>query len=117
MASKEDPSNGVMEDTDNTSSAIAEETAMEVDSEGAKPTDGGQGSAGNVPANERLLFCAEVLIGYKCEVQVSFCVLRCPLVSAATVGWMAHNFKFSSPHRSSLARRLADQNPSLRAAG
>lgn len=49
---------------------------MEIDSEGAKPADGGQGSAEKVQANERLLFCAEVLIGYKCEVQVSFCVLR-----------------------------------------
>jgi hypothetical protein len=117
MASKEDPPNGVMEEKDSTSSDIAEQTAMEVDSEGAKPVDGGQGSAGSVPANERLLFCAEVLIGYKCEVQVSFCVLRSPLASAATVGWMAHNFQFSSPRRSSLARRLADPNSFIRAVG
>lgn len=26
--------------------------------------------AGRLPASDRLLFCAEVLIGYKCEVQV-----------------------------------------------
>jgi hypothetical protein len=28
------------------------------------------GAAAMPPVSERLLFCAEVLIGYKCEVQV-----------------------------------------------
>lgn len=71
MAPKE-ASNGVMEEEDVTASAAAEESPMDVDAaEGLGPSDGdGASAVSKVQANERLLFCAEVLIGYKCEVQV-----------------------------------------------
>jgi len=67
MAPKE-ASNGVMEEEDVTASAAADESSMDVDAaEG--PSDDAS-AVSKVQANERLLFCAEVLIGYKCEVQV-----------------------------------------------
>jgi hypothetical protein len=74
--SAQEPLNGVMGELDSTS-AIAEETAMAVDSEGGQPVQDGEPVA-KLQANERLLFCAEVLIGYKCEVQVrGWRVIRC----------------------------------------
>lgn len=76
MASQE-VSNGVMDSAEESKmSALLElsEGPMDVDCETAT-SDGVQaevmtGSSNPTQANERLLFCAEVLIGYKCEVQV-----------------------------------------------
>lgn len=69
-------------------SAVAEETEMQVDSqEQTAAPDETSSSAGKVQANERLLFCAEVLIGYKCEVQVRGLRARGP--TPICCWWMA----------------------------
>lgn len=67
---------------------------MQIDSESKAPAaaEDGQTSTSKVQANERLLFCAEVLIGYKCEVQVSG-LRACDrtshftVLAAVLVGW------------------------------
>lgn len=80
------------DETMSAGSAAAEETAMQVDPESKAPAaaEDGQTSTSTVQANERLLFCAEVLIGYKCEVQVRG-LRACDPIShpCFSVGWMA----------------------------
>jgi hypothetical protein len=67
---------------------VAEETGMQVDSqEQSAAPDETSSSAGKVQANERLLFCAEVLIGYKCEVQVRGLCAREPMSVCCVGGW------------------------------
>ena len=71
--SPKEVSNGMMEE-ENTASAVSEQTEMQVDGDEARAAagqdDGSAQADSKLQANERLLFCAEVLIGYKCEVQV-----------------------------------------------